>query len=214
MIDHRSKCLDIASWTGELSAEVFRDQRSETVYLRNHGNRQHQLEEAMQRIVKVLYLTVLVLMLLGVGPWAVAQVDEGTVTGTVKDSTGAVIPGAEVTLTNVGTNFELKTKSNESGFYVFPPAKIGNYSIKASARGFKTATESGIVLQIAQRLNVDLVLTIGTVSENVEVQASAAQLLQTEEASTGQVIETQVIEDTPLGNLCTSLQPASYLNKL
>ncbi|HZD76473.1 MAG TPA: carboxypeptidase-like regulatory domain-containing protein, partial [Acidobacteriaceae bacterium] len=69
---------------------------------------------------------------------ASAQVDQGTITGTVTDNTGAIVPGAQVTLTATDTGLTLQAKSNGSGNYTFSPIKIGNYSVSASAPGFQT----------------------------------------------------------------------------
>ncbi len=69
---------------------------------------------------------------------AFAQVDQGTITGVVQDSSGAVIPGADVTLTNTDDGFVLRAKSNGSGVFVFSPIKIGHYTVSASAANFET----------------------------------------------------------------------------
>ena len=69
---------------------------------------------------------------------ASAQVDQGAITGVVQDLTGAVVPGAQVTLTNTDTGFVLQGKSNGRGDYVFSPIKIGNYTVSASATGYST----------------------------------------------------------------------------
>ena len=73
---------------------------------------------------------------------AMAQLDQGAIIGVVQDSTGAVIPNADVTLTAVDTGLVLKTKSNESGNYFFAPIKIGNYTVSASAAAFIVAVVS------------------------------------------------------------------------
>ena len=127
-----------------------------------------------------------------------AQVDQGTISGTVSDPSGAVVPNAQVTLTDIQTGLVLSTKSNQSGTYVFSPIKIGSYTVSASAQGFATVTLSGLVVNVNQRLLANLKLTPGNLSQTVNVQAGAEQLLQTEQSSTGQTISTQVINDTPL----------------
>ena len=132
-----------------------------------------------------------------IGRPALAQVDQGSVAGTITDAEGAIIPGAQVTLTNVDTGFVLNDKSDSSGVYTFSPIKIGNYSIKASAPGFATIQQNGINVNVGTRSQVNLQLKTGSVSETVEV-TTAAPLLQTAESSTGQVIKAQTIVDTPL----------------
>ena len=126
-----------------------------------------------------------------------AQVDQGTITGVVQDSSGAVIPGAQVTLTEINTGVVLHTTSNGSGIYVFSPIKIGNYRVNATAAGFKATTQEHIQLNLQQRLNVDLTLTPGEVTQTVTV-TTAPPLLQTQQGSVGQVMSTETINNIPL----------------
>jgi hypothetical protein len=127
---------------------------------------------------------------------AVGQVDQGTITGLVQDPSGAVVPNAKVTATNTDTALVLERNANGSGNYTFSPLKIGNYKITATAPGFQT-TEESVHLDIQQRLNLVLTLKPGAVSESVSVSTSAP-LEQTQDASVGQVISAQTIDDTPL----------------
>src|ERR1700758_5128646 len=90
------------------------------------------------------------LLALLMSPYSAAQTDQGAITGVVQDSTGAVIPNAEVTATDVETGFALKTKSNSSGVYVFSPLKIGNYTVAVSAKGFQTVSQQNLHLDIQQ----------------------------------------------------------------
>ena len=129
---------------------------------------------------------------------ALAQVDQGTINGTVTDSSGAVVQNAQVTLTDTDTGLVLKSPTSSNGYYVFSPVKIGHYTVSASAPGFATASLSGLVLNVNQRLSANLKLTPGNVSQTVNVTAGPEQLLQTEQSSTGQTVSTQVINDTPL----------------
>ena len=126
-----------------------------------------------------------------------SQVDQGTITGIVQDTTGAVIPGARVTLTEINTGVVLHTTTNGSGIYVFSPIKIGNYKVNATAPGFKTTTQEHIQLNVQQRLSVNLTLTPGAVTQTVMV-TTAPPLLQTQQGSVGQVMSTQTINNIPL----------------
>ncbi len=128
---------------------------------------------------------------------AQAQVDEGTVTGIVEDSSGAAIANAQVTLKNVDTNLVLTTKSNATGLYIFPPVKVGNYAVSASAPGFATAIQQNIRVDVQSRLNIGLTLRPGHVSETVTV-TGAPPALQTESGSVGQVMTPTEIDNTPL----------------
>jgi hypothetical protein len=126
-----------------------------------------------------------------------AQTDQGAITGVVADSTGAVIPNAQVTVMNIDTGLALETKSNNSGVFVFSPLKIGNYTVSASSAGFQTVSRENLHLDIQQRLNLSFTLPAGAVSETVTVD-SAVPVLQTQDAAVGQVVSTKEINDTPL----------------
>jgi carboxypeptidase family protein len=135
--------------------------------------------------------------LLLASPHSFAQTDQGAITGIVQDSTGAVIPDAQVTVTNVDTGLVLQTKSNGSGVFVVSPLKIGNYTVSASSTGFKTMTHENLHLDMQQRLDLNFKLTAGAVTETVDVN-SGAPLLETQDSAVGQVISTKEINDTPL----------------
>ncbi len=127
------------------------------------------------------------------------QVDQGTISGVVQDTTGAVIPKANVTLTNLDQGWKLKTLTDGSGVYVFSPIKIGNYQVTASAPNFATTTQTNLHLNIQQTLNVVIVLKAGAASETVTV-TSQAPLMQTQESSVGQTMSTQEINNVPLNS--------------
>jgi hypothetical protein len=126
-----------------------------------------------------------------------SQMDQGSITGVVQDSTGAVIAQSEVTLTNVDSGLVLKTISDARGTYTFSPIKIGNYSISAKASGFEVTTQKNVHLDLQARLNVAIILKAGSVSETVTV-STAPPLLQTESGSVGQVMSTETINNIPL----------------
>jgi hypothetical protein len=128
---------------------------------------------------------------------AFGQADQGAITGVVTDPSGASVPDAQITLRSVDTGLVLTTKSDQRGVYTFAPIKIGNYSVTASATGFATTTQQNLELQLQQRLEVDLQLTIGNLAQQVEV-TTAPPVLQTEDASVGQEYSTTTINDTPL----------------
>ena len=126
-----------------------------------------------------------------------AQVDQGAITGVVTDASGAVVRGANVQLTATDIGLVLHTKSNQSGYYTFSPIKIGNYTVSVSVNGFQTLTREHLHVDAQQRLEVNLPLTPGSVSETVTV-TSDAPLLQTETSGVGQTIDTKTINETPL----------------
>src|SRR6202046_2024180 len=128
---------------------------------------------------------------------AFGQADQGTITGVVQDPSGAVVGSANVTLTNVDTGLVVKTRADGAGVYVFSPVKIGSYSVIASAAGFETTTETNLHLDLEQRLNVVVTLKPGAATETVTV-TSEAPLMQTQESSVGQVVDTETVNDVPL----------------
>ena len=128
---------------------------------------------------------------------ALAQQDAATILGEVTDSTGAVIPGATVTVTNVATGISLSTTTNDRGVYSLPGLRPGDYSITVELQGFSKFVRSSVTLQVAQVLRVDAALQAGNITETVQV-ASAATLLQTDVSSRGSVIEERKIVDLPL----------------
>lgn len=126
-----------------------------------------------------------------------AQVDTGSITGTVSDSTGALVSGAKVTLTNQGTGASLSTTTGSDGGYKFSPVRIGSYRLDASAQGFKTMTESHVTVDVSSNVLLNFKLQPGSVTETVEV-TSATPLLQTQDASVGQVVNQKSVNDLPL----------------
>lgn len=121
----------------------------------------------------------------------------GTVTGEVKDSSGAAIADAQVLVRNTATNGVRVATTNEDGVYTIPALVPGMYDVKAEKTGFKTATRTGIELQVQQTARIDFGLEVGQVTETIEVSAAAA-LLTTENATVGAVIEQKRITDLPL----------------
>jgi hypothetical protein len=126
-----------------------------------------------------------------------AQIDTGSILGTISDSTGAVVPGAKVSLTNEGTNLTIMTTSKGDGGYIFTPVKIGTYSVTAEASGFEKTTQSQVAVNIDQQVVVNLTLKPGQVTETVEVTAAPA-ILQTQTAAVGQVVGSRSVNDLPL----------------
>jgi hypothetical protein len=143
-----------------------------------------------------LALVILGLVLIAV-PGLYAQVDTGGITGTVKDASGAVIPGAKVTLTNEGTSYSVSTVSDSAGTYTFTPVKIGSYKVTAEFQGFQTSVHPGVTVNVQQTVVVDFALQPGQVTQTVEVTA-AVPLLQTQNGSVGQVVSGKEVNDLPL----------------
>src|SRR6185503_10953950 len=92
---------------------------------------------------------------------AFGQVDAGSITGTITDPTGAVVPDAQVSLLNTDQGITLQTRSGASGVYTFAPVRIGHYTITVTANGFAKTTHTNLTVQVAQALEVDVSLKPG-----------------------------------------------------
>jgi hypothetical protein len=126
--------------------------------------------------------------------WAQATAQ---ISGTVRDQTGAVLPGVEVTATQTDTGIARSAVTNETGSYVLPNLAIGPYRLEATLPGFRTFVQVGIVLQVNANPVINPILEVGQVSEQVEVQANAA-LVETRSQGVGAVMENQRILELPL----------------
>ncbi len=133
--------------------------------------------------------------------WAsLGQEWRGSITGRVIDPQGAVVPGASVLITNIETNTASRTVTNETGYFEINLLNPGRYSIAVEAPGFKRALRSGLELNVAGRLSVEVALEVGQIAETVEVTAEAP-LLDTSTASGGRVLDNKQIMQLPFNDL-------------
>jgi hypothetical protein len=135
--------------------------------------------------------------LLGMAGASWAQTATGQITGTVKDTNGAVIAKVKVTVNSQLTGVAREAVTNDSGDYVFPLLPVGVYSVKAEQQGFRAVRRSDIQLNVDQVVRIDLDLQAGEVTETVDVQGSTVTL-DTESASIGQVVTQRQVNDLPL----------------
>jgi len=126
-----------------------------------------------------------------------AQGGNGSIGGTISDPSGAVVPNANVTITNLATNATTHFTSLADGRYLAPQLPPGNYRVSVEAAGFKKYVGSGITLQIDDKLSVNVTLNLGSSSETVTVTAEAPPL-RTEDAQTGEVVNNNFIMNLPL----------------
>jgi len=127
---------------------------------------------------------------------AVAQITTADVVGRVTDSTGAVVPGAQVTLTNLGTNIARSAVADERGDYVVNLLPIGRYSVRVEVAGFKTFSVE-LTLVAGDRARVDAKMEVGQTSETVEITADLPAL-QTDSSTLGTAITAKLVQDLPL----------------
>ena len=138
--------------------------------------------------------------LLAIGVVAAAafgQSTTGGVNGTITDTTGAVVPGTAVTLSNVETGVEVTTEANASGFFVFVNVQPGNYTLVSEQTGFKSAVLPTFNVGVNQTVTQNIALEVGSVTETIEVMAQAEQLQQST-SELGTVIGVKEVEDLPL----------------
>src|SRR5215831_14880604 len=126
-----------------------------------------------------------------------AQTGTSSITGTIRDSNGAAVPGATVTAKNDATGVVSTQTTTDSGLYSFSSLPVGNYTITVEKQGFKTLQKTNNTLQVGEPLTVDGALEIGQVSETVTVSGGPEQL-QSSNATIGNVVEQKAIEALPL----------------
>ncbi len=126
------------------------------------------------------------------------QLITGDILGTIQDSTGAVVPGAKVSLTAVDTGHRFEANSDASGGYIFAQLKPGHYKVQASKEGFRTENVSDIDLLVGQRPRVDITLQVGAVAQEIEVSAGGVQLLESQTSAIGEVMQERPVQELPL----------------
>lgn len=147
---------------------------------------------------RITALTLLILMLVFAGtPRAMAQFDSGSFVGTVADASGAAIPQASVTVTNIDTGVSVTTKADASGHYEVPALKAGRYHVEAVSSGFSKAIADNITVQVGGRQRLDLTLKAGGVDTTVEVSDVAIQV-ETETAQRSQGVSNYQSAALPL----------------
>ena len=128
---------------------------------------------------------------------ALGQVLYGSMVGTVTDQSSAMVPGAEVTVTNTSTGLSRQTTANEAGYYSIPNLLEGSYDLSVSVSGFKPYVQKGIRVSINVVTRVDATIQVGVVSEEVRVEATTA-LLQTTKSDVSVSFDTPDGESTAL----------------
>jgi hypothetical protein len=126
-----------------------------------------------------------------------AQSDRGTITGTVMDPAGAVVPSATIVLKNLATGAETRSATTETGNYTISSLSVATYQLTVTATGFKTFVQDGINVQVAQTGRVDVVLQLGAATESITVTADAA-LLKTENSEQSTTIDKDRLLSLPL----------------
>src|ERR1700735_3317960 len=128
---------------------------------------------------------------------AFAQGDRGTITGTVTDPTGAVVPNANIQITNTDTSAEYKVGTTNTGNYTLANLPVGTYVLTVEAMGFKKFERPGLVVQVAETVRVDAILQVGASTDTVTVSAEAP-LLKTESGEVSHQVDYTDADQLPL----------------
>lgn len=142
-------------------------------------------------------LTTVIALFIAIASPLVSQTFQAQITGVVRDATGAIVPNAKLTATNLATNATFTAQSNDQGIYRFLALPPAQYNVATAMAGFKTFEQGPLTLQVNDIVTLDVTLQLGDAAEKVVVTASA-DLLQTSNASVGQVVTTRSIESLPL----------------
>src|SRR6185295_994779 len=124
---------------------------------------------------------------------------QGGLRGALKDGGGAIVPGVSIALVNEATNISRETVSNGVGEYVFATVTPGTYTVRAALQGFKTFERKGLTIATQQFITLDILMELGALEEHVEVTGSSP-LVETSNASIGQVLDNKTLEALPALN--------------
>lgn len=159
----------------------------------------------MDRIIRSL---IAMLLLTSIMPNLYGQSDRGTITGTIGDESGAVIPGANIAATNTATTAQYETVSTETGNYTLAQLPAGIYDLTVELPGFKKYIRQGITVQVAQTLRIDVALEVGGANEEVTVSADAP-LLRTESGELSHNVTTGRLDELPVLGIGTAAAGSS-----
>jgi hypothetical protein len=139
-----------------------------------------------------------------------AQTFRGTILGTVTDPSGAVVPGAKVTVKNTGTGLERSTETSADGSYSLPELPIGTYTVTVTQSGFQTFVATGVTVDVASDRRVDAAMKTGAISTRVEVSGDLLPQVETTSAELGGTLTADTIESLPVNG--RDYQKLIYLN--
>src|SRR5712691_54626 len=158
----------------------------------------------------MMFRVMLALVLLTPTSPAVAQITSATISGTVKDQTGGVLPGVDVVIKNLDTGLSRSVVTDANGYFTVPGLAPGRYEARASLQGFTTAVQTGIVLEVAQQAGLNVVLKLGTTAETITVTGESP-LVDVRTSALSAVVDKKTIEELPLNGrnyiMLATLQP-------
>ncbi len=146
---------------------------------------------------RLALVSLLLLSILALSSTAFAQIDTATIVGRVVDASGGVLPGVTVTATQQGSGIAATSVTNASGEFIFPGLRVGTYDVAAELQGFRRTVRENVQLNVQTRAQVDLQLSVGAVTEVVTV-TGRSELLQTQTADIGTIVDQRQVQDLPL----------------
>src|SRR5499426_288805 len=153
-----------------------------------------------------------VVLLVANASLAVAQITSATISGTIKDETGGVLPGVDLVIANLDTGQTRSVVTDSNGYFTVPGLAPGRYEARASLQGFRTGVQTGITLQVGQDAGLNVVLSVGTTAESITVSGESA-LVETRSSALSAIVLEKTIEELPLNGrnyiLRATLQPGS-----
>jgi len=144
-----------------------------------------------------MFRVILAVVLLTPASPAVAQITSATISGTVRDQTGGVLPGVDVVIKNLDTSLSRSVVTDANGYYTVPGLAPGRYEARASLQGFTTAVQTGIVLEVAQQAGLNVVLKLGITAETITVTGESP-LVDVRTSALSAVVDKKTIEELPL----------------
>ena len=157
-----------------------------------------------------LMVSLMVAFGLAAGVPSLAQSGRGTLTGTIKDASGAGLEGVSINLTETNTGSRFTAVAGTDGLYTFPELQPGSYTLAVTASGFESYTQNGITVNVGSTATVNVVLKVGAATESVTVTSDASQL-QSESSDIGTTVSTELIEDLPLQFNGTVRNPLQFV---
>src|SRR2546425_9239473 len=158
----------------------------------------------------MMFRVILAVVLLTPTSPAAAQITSATLSGTVKDQTGGVLPGVDVVIKTLDTSLSRSVVADASGYFTVPGLAPGRYEMRAVLQGFTTAVQTGIVLEVAQQAGLNVVLKLGTTAETITVTGESA-LVDLRTSALSAVVDKKTIEELPLNGrnyiMLATLQP-------
>src|SRR4029453_581515 len=146
--------------------------------------------------MKLRVVLVVLGLLATITPLAVAQITTATISGTIKDATGGVLPGVDVVVSNLDTGLTRSVVTDSNGYFTVSGLAPGRYEARASLQGFRSGLQTGITLQVAQQAGLNMVLQVGATEESITVSGESA-LVETRSSALSAIVLEKTMDELP-----------------